>query len=59
MLWKISKIDSSIIVTDQKKIINLRHIIVHEYDLMDDATILRISKNYLPILKEEINKLLQ
>jgi uncharacterized protein with HEPN domain len=53
-LWKANKIDPSINITDQKKIIGLRHILVHDYDLIDDATILRICRSNLPVLKQEI-----
>lgn len=44
-LWKANKIDPSINVTDQKKIIGLRHILVHDYDSVDDATVLNICRN--------------
>jgi uncharacterized protein with HEPN domain len=37
-LWKASKIDNSISVTGQKGIIALRHIIIHEYDMIDKGT---------------------
>ncbi len=55
-LWKLSKLDDKILVTDQKKIIALRHILVHDYDLIDDASIWKIVQNSLKLLKEEILK---
>ena len=58
-LWKASKIEPAITVTDKTKIISFRHILIHEYDLIDDSTIYRIAKEKLPLLKEEIKKLLQ
>jgi uncharacterized protein with HEPN domain len=57
-LWKAVKLNKLIEVTDQKKIIGLRHILVHEYDLIDDASIWKIVQTNLPVLKEEIQKYL-
>ena len=50
--------NNDIQVTDQKKIIGLRHILVHDYDLIDDATIWKIIHSNLDKLKEEISKYL-
>jgi uncharacterized protein with HEPN domain len=58
-LWKANKIDSSINVTDQKKIIGLRHILVHDYDMIDDPTILNICRKNLPVLKHEVQDLIR
>lgn len=58
-LWKLTKLNKDIKVTDQKKIIGLRHILVHDYDLIDDATIWKIVNNNLDILKKEIKKYLE
>lgn len=57
-LWKAAKLNKLIEVTDQKKIIGLRHILVHDYDLIDDASIWKIVQTNLPVLKEEIQKYL-
>ena len=57
-LWKLTKLNKDIQVTDQKKIIRLRHILVHDYDLIDDATIWKIIHSNLDKLKEEISKYL-
>ncbi len=43
-LWKANKLNKNILVSDQKKIIGLRHILVHDYDLIDDASIWNRSK---------------
>jgi|SRR5665213_27006 len=58
-LWKLAKLNEDIQVTDQKKIIGLRHILVHDYDLIDDATIWKIIHSNLDKLKEEISKYLE
>ena len=57
-LWKVSKMKAGITVTDEKKIIGLRHILVHDYDLIDDASIWKIVQSSLKILKEELQKYL-
>jgi uncharacterized protein with HEPN domain len=57
-LWKASKLNEEISVSDQKKIIGLRHILVHDYDLIDDASIWKIVQTNLKILKKEIQKYL-
>ena len=58
-LWKASKIDKSINFSYQKSIISLRHIIVHEYDMIDKGTLWRIIKNDLPILQSEVEQILK
>ncbi len=58
-LWKANKLNKNILVSDQKKIIGLRHILVHDYDLIDDASIWKIVQNNLKVLKEEIQKYLE
>ncbi len=55
-LWKASKLNGEILVSDQNKIIGLRHILVHDYDLIDDASIWKILQVNLKTLKEEIQK---
>ncbi|MEO8111024.1 MAG: HepT-like ribonuclease domain-containing protein [Ginsengibacter sp.] len=57
-LAKAIKINPSIKVTYQKKIIALRHIVVHDYDKVDEQIIWPVIKIYLPLLKEEIEKLI-
>jgi uncharacterized protein with HEPN domain len=58
-LWKAKKIDDSVIVTDEKRIIGLRHILVHDYDYIDDPTIWKICQNNLPVLKMEVLNLIE
>ncbi len=55
-LAKAVKLNSKIQVSYQKKIIALRHIIVHDYDKVDQSVIWPILKIYLPVLKTEIEK---
>jgi uncharacterized protein with HEPN domain len=58
-LWKVSKIEPDLLVTEQNKIIALRHILVHDYDLIDNASILKICNQKLKILKEEVIAILK
>ena len=58
-LSKALKLDSSIKVSHHKKIIALRHILVHDYDLIENETIWVICKKHIPILKTEVEQLLK
>jgi uncharacterized protein with HEPN domain len=50
--------DDAIIVTDAKKIIGLRHILIHNYDLIDAPIIWKIINNNIRTLQQEIDNLL-
>jgi uncharacterized protein with HEPN domain len=51
--------DNTLAVSNKNKIIALRHIIVHDYDIIEDGSIWIICKKHLPVLKDEIEKLLK
>lgn len=53
------KIDPNISITDKKKIMGLRHIIVHDYDTVKPKDLWSIIKFNLPVLKFEIEELLK
>lgn len=55
---QINKRDKTISITDKSKIINLRHVLIHEYDLIEDSTIWNIISYHLPVLKSEVQTLL-
>ena len=57
-VWKVTKNDSSIKISDYKKITSLRHILIHEYDLVDKGTLWRIIETDLPLLKLEVENIL-
>lgn len=57
-VWKINKIDNSIQISDKKKIIGLRHILTHDYDLISPEILWKVLKNNIPILKLEILNIL-
>ncbi|MGN6494183.1 MAG: HepT-like ribonuclease domain-containing protein [Agriterribacter sp.] len=53
-LFKADKLDQALTISDKKRIIGLRHILVHDYDLIDDSTIWLIVQKNLPLLKSEL-----
>lgn len=57
-LFKANKLDTYLAITDKYKIIRLRHILVHEYDLVDKDTIWKIITDHLPVLKKEVEQLI-
>ncbi|HMR91306.1 MAG TPA: DUF86 domain-containing protein [Chitinophagaceae bacterium] len=58
-VYQADKLNPSIPITDKNKIKSLRHIIVHDYDLVRESDIFLIAINKLPILKSEIETLLK
>lgn len=57
-LGKAMKMNPKFSVTNQKKIIALRHILVHDYDKVDEHVIWPIIKVYMPVLKKEVELIL-
>lgn len=57
-LNQLKKIDNSIEISYYKQIISLRNQIIHSYDNIDNETIWGIVVKYLPILKSEIQHLI-
>jgi len=57
-LWKADKLDKTLNISSKNKIISLRHIIVHDYDIVEDSAIWIIYKKHLPVLKNEIQTIL-
>lgn len=57
-LFKANKLDPNLPIADKLRIIKLRHILVHDYDLITHSTIWLIIKNNLPLLKKQVQELL-
>jgi len=57
-LWQADKIDKILPISNESKIISLRHIIVHNYDVVESEAIWLICKKNLPILKTEVQAIL-
>jgi uncharacterized protein with HEPN domain len=55
---RILKIDPNFIITDSRKIVDTRNRIIHGYDSVSADVIWLIINRYLPVLEEEVNKLL-
>jgi uncharacterized protein with HEPN domain len=53
-VWKIDKFDKDFQITDKRKIIGLRHILTHEYNIVSSDVIWKIIQVNLPVLKTEI-----
>ena len=56
---RILKIDPGFQITDSRKIVDTRNRIIHGYDSVSDDVIWLIVNRYLPVLEQEIKKLLK
>jgi len=56
---RILKADPDFQITDSRKIVDTRNRIIHGYDSVSDDVIWLIVNRYLPILEEEVKKLLK
>jgi uncharacterized protein with HEPN domain len=56
---RILKKDETINITNARKIVDVRNRIIHGYDTVSDDIIWSITIKYLPILQEDISKLLE
>lgn len=57
-LFKANKIDKNPPVTNLKSIIGMRHIVIHDYDIVEAERLLVRTKIHIPILNQEIQKYL-
>ena len=55
---RIHKIDSNISISSKKQIINMRNRVIYGYDKVDDEIIWGTIVRHLPILKNEIDDLM-
>jgi uncharacterized protein with HEPN domain len=58
-LYKANKTTPDLLITDKNKIIALRHIIIHDYDIVSASDLWLIIINKLPILKKEVEDILK
>ena len=54
---RIIKIDSSIEISDSRRIVDLRNWVIHRYDKVDDIIIWGIISKDIPRLREQIDKI--
>jgi uncharacterized protein with HEPN domain len=59
MQHEILKIDSSIEISDSRRIVDLRNWVIHRYDKIDDIIIWGIISKDIPRLREQIDKLIK
>ncbi|MGJ7029997.1 HepT-like ribonuclease domain-containing protein [Niabella hirudinis] len=57
-LWKADKMDATLAITDKKRIIGLRHILTHDYDLVSPEILWKIIEKNLPVLRQEVSAIL-
>jgi uncharacterized protein with HEPN domain len=57
-VYKANNLQRGLPITDIKRIIGTRHIIVHDYDKVDEGRMLIIVKRHLPTLKQEVEAIL-
>jgi uncharacterized protein with HEPN domain len=56
---RILKMDPTIQISDSRKIVDTRNRIIHGYDIVSNDVIWLIVNKSLPVLKEEVRKLLK
>ncbi|MDR3329176.1 MAG: DUF86 domain-containing protein [Prevotellaceae bacterium] len=56
---KILRIDASIKIENARRIVDLRNFVIHNYDKVDDTIIWGIISGHLPLLKEQVEELLE
>lgn len=55
---KILKLNPDINIDNARKIVDLRNWVIHSYDKIDDVIIWGIISKHLPLLKKQVDKLL-
>jgi len=55
---RILKIDSMIVISNARRIVDLRNRVIHAYDAVDDVIVWSVVVKSLPMLNEEIERLL-
>ena len=52
------KMDANISITNARKIVDMRNKLIHGYDEVEDNVVWNVIVKYIPILKDEVGKLL-
>jgi uncharacterized protein with HEPN domain len=53
------KLDPEIDISDSRRIVNLRNLVIHAYDSVDNVIIWGIIDNDLPLLRNQVSELLK
>jgi uncharacterized protein with HEPN domain len=56
---RLLSLETNIVISDKRKIVAMRNRIIHGYDSVDDAAVWNVIVRSLPVLKSEIEKLLE
>lgn len=56
--YQANKMDKDLAITDKKKIMGLRHILVHDYDKLKPETLYTILKKNIAALEVELKRIL-
>jgi uncharacterized protein with HEPN domain len=56
---RILKVDPEIDISDSRRIVNLRNLVIHTYDSVDNVIIWGIIDKDLPLLKNQVAELLK
>ena len=56
---RIVKIEPNVEITNSRRIVNLRNMVIHSYDSVDNVLIWGIINKDLPLLKIQVSRLLQ
>lgn len=55
---RILKLDQKIAITDSRRIVNLRNLVIHGYDQVDNVIIWGLISRDIPLLKKQVDYLL-
>lgn len=53
-LYHINNYDRAIAITDKERIIKLRHLLTHDYDLIESDRLWLYIRDFIPLLKAEV-----
>ena len=56
---RILKIDSEIAIADSRRIVDLRNLVIHGYDQVDNVIIWGLVSKDIPLLQKQVGKLLE
>jgi uncharacterized protein with HEPN domain len=56
---RLLSLEANILISDTRKIVAMRNRIIHGYDSVDDTAVWNVIVRSLPVLKSEIEKLLE
>ena len=51
------KMDPHLVITNARKIVDMRNKLIHGYDEVEDTVVWNVIVKYMPLLKEEVTKL--